>query len=278
MVDVASDSWFSAKQIKENLFLITEPFFFEGNRCNIWLIKGDHTDLLIDCGLGVCNLRTFLEERHLLDSIDKPNARPCVVVCTHVHFDHSGGAKDFDKVYIHNEETGALKEGNSIYTLNWVKDEHFIKKPTENFIASRYCVKKTNCHPLSDGEKIMIGEDEHLQVMHLPGHSRGSIALYYPKSRAVFVGDIVYECGTGSEFLDWMPHSSVNQYIRSCTRLHDFLESSDVSEVYPGHFNILTPERTKALLLEYVECKKSILSRGVSNCLQLFSTVYFKCR
>ena len=77
--------WFSVEKINSNLFLITEPFFYEGNRCNIWLIKGGDKDLIIDCGLGVSNLRKFLEGKHLLDPIDKPKARTCIVVCTHVH-------------------------------------------------------------------------------------------------------------------------------------------------------------------------------------------------
>ena len=98
MENNANNSWFSVRKIQDNLFLITEPFFYEGNRCNIWLVKGGRIDLIIDCGLGVCNLRKFLEENLLLDPVDKPNARPCLVVCTHVHFDHSGGAKDFENV------------------------------------------------------------------------------------------------------------------------------------------------------------------------------------
>ena len=278
MANAASDSWFSVEQRKDNLFLVTEPFFFEGNRCNIWLLRGGHTDLIIDCGLGVCNLRTFLEERNLLDSADKPNSRPCLVVCTHVHFDHSGGASDFDNVYIHEEETRALMQADSMHTLNWVKREHFVKKPTPDFNASHYRVKQTKCHGLKDGEILSIGEDETVEVMHLPGHSSGSIALYYPTGNAIFVGDIVYECGCGTEFLDFLPYSSVNQYINSCNRLHKFLDASVITDVYPGHFSTLSPKRAQELLLQYVENKQSILSRGSANCLKMLTTVYFKCR
>lgn len=272
------DSWFSLRKIKENLFLITEPFFYEGNRCNIWLIKGGHTDLLIDCGLGVCNLRKFLEENLLIDPVDKTTARPCIAVCTHVHFDHSGGAKDFEDVYIHEEEVAPLKQANSLYTLNWVKREHFDKKPTPDFEASKYRVSEVNCHTLRDGEKLMIGKDEHVEVLHLPGHSSGSIALHYPLGKGIFVGDIVYECGHGSGLLDWLPSSSVNLYVRSCNRLNEFLESSIIRDVYPGHFCILTPRRTQMLLQEYISDKQSTVSRGVAKCLKMASTAYFKCR
>ena len=270
--------WFSLQQKRDNLFLITEPHFCEGNRCNIWLLKGGHTDLIIDCGLGVRNLRTFLEDQSLLDPVDKSGGRPCVVVCTHVHFDHSGGAVDFDNVYIHADEREALLQANSLHTLNWVKREHFNKKPFAEFRAAEYRVKQTKCDALTDGEKLVIGDLEHVEIMHLPGHSSGSIALYYPAGQALFVGDIVYECGYGTGFLDWLPSSSVNQYLQSCARLNSFIETTPVKDIYPGHFNILTPNRTQELLLQYVEYKKNILSRGFAKCLRLLSTLYFKFR
>ena len=275
-----NDKWFSVQEINKKLFYITEQFFFEGNRCNIWLIKGGHKDLIIDCGLGVCNLRKFLEGQSLIDPIDNPDARPCTVVCTHIHFDHSGGAKDFEDVLIHEEEVASLKHANPLHTLNWVKAEHFYKKPTPAFDASKYCVKETNCSPVKDGEKLIIGENEFVQILHLPGHSKGSIALYYPFGRSIFVGDIVYECGHGSGFLDWLPSSSVNTYIDSCSRLHRFLatSSSKVDTVYPGHFSALTTNRTQELLSEYIQEKEKLSSRTFSKCLKLCSTAYFECR
>ena len=280
MDDTSKKQWFSVEKINSNLFLITEPFFFEGNRCNIWLIKGKDKDLIIDCGLGVSNLRKFLEDKHLLDPIDKKKARACIVCCTHVHFDHSGGANDFEHVLIHEEEVSALKNANSLYTLNWVKSEHFEVKPFPSFDVSNYRVKETNCLGIKDGEQLMLGENEFVEVLHLPGHSRGSIALYYPLGRSIFVGDIVYECGHGSGLLDWLPSSSVATYIRSCERLHTFIEdtSNKVDAVYPGHFSILTPNRTQELLSEYIQEKEKMSSRAVSKFLKLCSSAYFKFR
>ena len=270
--------WFSVEKIEDNLFQITEPFFFEGNRCNIWLLRGGHSDLIIDCGLGVCNLRKFLEEQRLIDPKDKPHARPCFVILTHIHFDHSGGAKDFESVYIHKEEVNSLLKANSIYTLNWVKAEHFKKKPTPDFDASTYRVEETNCMEVRDGQRLMIGEEEYVEIIHLPGHSTGSVAIHYPQGKSVFVGDIVYECGQGSGLLDWLPSSSVNQYIRSCRRLGALLDSSSIEHVYPGHFHRLTTERTQELLSEYMEAKKGMVSKASAAVLKMFSALYFKCR
>ena len=129
-----------------------------------------------------------------------------------------------------------------------------------------------------DGQKLMIGEEEYVEIIHLPGHSTGSVAIHYPQGKSVFVGDIVYECGQGSGLLDWLPSSSVNQYIHSCRRLVALLDSSSIEHVYPGHFHRITTERTQELLLEYMEAKKGIFSKGSAAGLKMFSTIYFKCR
>jgi len=46
----ASKQWFYTEQVHDWLYLIRELNFFEGNRCNIWLIKGSSHDVVIDTG------------------------------------------------------------------------------------------------------------------------------------------------------------------------------------------------------------------------------------
>ena len=36
-----------------------------------------------------------------------------------------------------------------------------------------------------------------LQVLHTPGHSPGSISLYWPEKKALFTGDVVFAMGVG---------------------------------------------------------------------------------
>ena len=46
----------------------------------------------------------------------------------------------------------------------------------------------------------------------------------------------MYECGSGGNFLDWLPTSNVTKYINTAYRLIDWLEEHHIKHVCPGHF------------------------------------------
>ena len=264
--------WFTTRKMTEDIYLTREMHFFEGNRANIWLVRGPAKDVVIDCGLGVCDLQQHLANRGL---IQPSGERPCQVVCTHVHFDHSGGAHHFSDVYIHEEDLPGLLNGRQTETLNYVKPGHFYETPYPGFSACKYKVPPTQCHGLRDGDVIDLGGGDHLQVVHVPGHTKGSIALYYPNKAALFTGDFVYECGGGSNLLDWLPTSSVPEYVSSARRMLDWLSEHPVDVVYPGHFQTLSGTRVRALLSEYLATKENCCSRGCASCLQATTWLYF---
>jgi glyoxylase-like metal-dependent hydrolase (beta-lactamase superfamily II) len=267
--------WFSSHKIRDGLYVIKEHHFFEGNRCNIYLIKGPSKDVVIDTGLGVSDLRYYLQGMNLIDG--PGGDRDCIVICTHNHFDHSGGAHHFDNVFIHEDDMIGLRRGQQTETLNYVKGMHFYQQPFRGFSAFSYKVPPTQCHPIQDGDKIDLGGGEHLEVMHYPGHTRGSIALYYPEKQELFSGDIVYECGDGGGLLDWLPNSNVQEYLRSANRLSDWLSQNQITTIYPGHFKPMTSDRAIELLLEYTETKDNPCSQGCMTCLQHTTWWYFLC-
>ena len=265
--------WFTTKRVADGLFLTTEDKFFEGNRSNIWLVKGPGKDVVIDCGLGVCDLRAHLERQGLLDNIGAE--RQCEVVCTHSHFDHSGGAHHFQNVFVHEDDAEGVSHGRQVDTLNYVKTDHFYSQPYPNFSPSAYKVPATTCSSLRDGDMIDLGSGHHLEILHVPGHTKESIAVYYPQTGALFTGDFVYECGVGSGLLDWLPTSCVRDYIGSANNMLTWMSDHDVTDVYPGHFRISQPKRIEQLLYEYVEAKDNGCSRASSSCLQGATWMYF---
>ena len=267
-------NWFTTEKVADNIYLTREMQFFEGNRSNIWLIKGPQRDVIIDCGLGVCNLRHHLESCGLL-SPTGDHQRPCDVICTHVHFDHSGGAHHFENVFIHELDLPGLQNGRQTETLNYVKTAHFDVAPYSGFSACSYKVPPTLCQPLIDRDRIDLGDGQQLEILHVPGHTKGSIAIYYEEKQILFSGDFVYECGNGSNFLDWLPTSCVRDYVTSAETVCDWLSDHDVSKIYPGHFGALSGKRTHRLLQQYIDAKDSCCNRGCTSCFQAVTWGYF---
>lgn len=74
------------------------------------------------------------------------------------------------------------------------------------------------------GDVINMG-DRQLTVLHMPGHSRGSICLHDHDNKLLFSGDVVYD----GAMIDWLPYSHVSDYISSCERLVGLVDSEQVT-------------------------------------------------
>lgn len=82
---------------------------------------------------------------------------------------------------------------------------------------------------LSDGDRIAIGTEEGI-ALAIPGHSPGSLALYFPESKFVITGDVLFHGSIGRTDLVGGNHSQLIDGIRRklLTLPHDTV-------VYPGH-------------------------------------------
>lgn len=94
-------------------------------------------------------------------------------------------------------------------------------------------------HELSDGEKIRIGNGA-LEVIHVPGHSPGGIALYDPSDGFLISGDTLFEGSIGRSDL---PGGNLARLLESIKkRLYSL---PDDTVVYPGHGDPTTIGREK---------------------------------
>jgi len=237
--------WFETQRIRDDLYCITEPHYTWENRANLWLIKGRDADLLIDTGLGVSSLKLYLAD--LLD-------KPLKVVASHVHFDHSGGCHEFDEVYIHHNEHRALCSGDQRLILSapefgFIPDSDFESFPYQGFSASEYEVRACpQARAIGHGDVVDLG-DRAFEVMHLPGHSSGSIGLYDPARGQFFSGDVVYD----GELLDDLEDSVVVEYLESMEKLLGLA----TDEVRPGHYRSFDRRRLRELVGEYIDSRKA---------------------
>ena len=148
--------------------------------------------------------------------LKKHKLKPAMVINTHGHYDHIGCDDEFDvAVYAHELDFPMLK---------------YAQKNLSSNFSSAYNVK-SEIKPLQDKEVIKLDCLE-LEVMHLPGHTRGGIGILMKKPQAdiVFTGDTLFASGIGRYDLEGGSRSQLEKAIKE--RLF-VLPSETV--VYPGH-------------------------------------------
>lgn len=90
--------WFTIDRVDESTYIISEYAHWEQTHC--YLLCGDERALLIDTGLGICNI--YAQVRKLTD-------KPITAVATHIHWDHIGGHQYFPDFYAHEAELSWLQ-------------------------------------------------------------------------------------------------------------------------------------------------------------------------
>jgi len=104
--------------------------------------------------------------------------------------------------------------------------------------------------PLEDGDDVRVG-DCSLSVIHLVGHTPGSIALLYqgPDQPHLFTGDSLFPGGVGNTFGSKENFESLWKDVK--TKLFDVLP--DETWVYPGHGKDTTLGKERPHLQEWHE-------------------------
>lgn len=237
MRTVSADCWYETRRLDDGVTLIRESHVKPFYRCNIWHVRGRDRDMLVDSGMGVVSLR---------DHVRLVCERPLIAVGSHTHFDHIGGHYEFAERAVHAAEAEILAHPSRRNTVadRWVGDDMFGAVPHDGCRAADYEIRPAPAtRLLRDGDVIDLG-DRHFEVLHLPGHSPGSIALWEAASGLLFSGDVAYE----GELLDDCYHSCVEDYLASMERLR----AIPARLVHAGHFASFGRARLLELIDDYV--------------------------
>jgi glyoxylase-like metal-dependent hydrolase (beta-lactamase superfamily II) len=230
-------------RLDDGVTRIREKFISADWRCNIWHIRGRDRDLLIDTGFGLTSLSAAIAE--LSD-------RPIIALCTHSHHDHAGGLCQFETRYGHPSEAEIFAHPSRENTVADLLEASVIRKsPYEGFSIEKWCYQPASLTgQIDDGDFIDLG-DRHFTIVHVPGHSPGSIAIFEPRTGIVFSGDALYD----GVLYDHLYHSVPKHLEQS---LHKLL-SLPLNIVHAGHFQSFGKERAKVIVDEYLAGKRSML-------------------
>lgn len=189
---------------------------------SIFLLEGKEKAMLIDCGMGIGDLRSVVR---------KITRKPLVVVITHGHIDHTGNARQFEEIWIHPKDAGhpipqdierrrddtrliAARQKN-MYPYDLYVD---IREPGPD-------EPMPIIHHLYDGKKFDLG-GRVITAYECPGHSVGQMMFLDEQSRSLFCGDALnYNLG--------MRATSIEVAVQSLERIRDL--GSYYDGIYNGH-------------------------------------------
>jgi glyoxylase-like metal-dependent hydrolase (beta-lactamase superfamily II) len=244
-----ADRWFTISGTGDGITHITEPHVHSVWRSNIWHVRGRDSDMLVDAGMGVAPLRRAIA--HLID-------KPLIAVATHRHTDHIGALHEFVERLGHAADAAEIARPSglvSVITADFPEGfaglmESFgapvgellvDASPYEGWNPQSYAVKGAPLtRIIGEGDVIDLG-DRAFEVLHLPGHTPGSIGLWEKSSGVLFSGDAIYD----GPLFDFLPESNIADYVETMRRLREL----PVSTVHGGH----DPSFGRARMLEIID-------------------------
>lgn len=232
-----AEQWYEVRELGDGVSLIEETHVADWLRCNIWHVRGRDRDLIIDTGVGL---------RPLTEAITRLAERPVTAIATHCHFDHAGGMYQFANRCGHRAEAEAYAEPtptNTVADQGFIVAESFTALPFAGFDWKQFALRPAPLTSyLDEGDKIDLG-DRHFEVLHLPGHSPGSIALFERATGLLFSGDVVYD----GDLIDNFFHSDRDALAAS----HARLRTLPVATVHAGHSPSFSRDRLLQILDDY---------------------------
>ena len=192
---------------------------------------------ILPVGMLQCNCSIFGDEQSreaiVIDPGDNIDAIVAIlqrngltvkqIVVTHAHIDHVGGAM-------------RLKQLTGAPILLNQNDEMLLKMldVQATWIGVRPPGTVTIDQNLGDADQLKVGNID-ASVIHTPGHTEGSVCLYFPAENKLIAGDTLFAGSIGRTDL---PGGSMDKIMRS---LHTkVLALPDETIVVPGHGELTT--------------------------------------
>jgi glyoxylase-like metal-dependent hydrolase (beta-lactamase superfamily II) len=196
---------------------------------NCYLIRADEDYMLIDTGYS--SRRATLEEKLKDAGCQYGNLK--LIILTHGDADHAGNAAylrdEFGaRIAMHSDDTGMVESGDMSVNRKAKPDEmSFVFRMMSRVMPLFIRVGKLEVFKPDltiDEDSDLSGYGFDVSVVHLPGHSKGSIGIL-TKDGDLFCGDFLYNMLGFSMIDDMSDHRTSIEKLRKL----------DVKTIYPGH-------------------------------------------
>lgn len=196
----------------------SDSWRIEDSGVRFFLLAGTERALLVDSGRSVHNAR---------DIAGSLTDLPIGLLNTHGDMDHVGSNAQFDAFYMHPDEEENFRRGD----------------------------RGGKILPVREGDVIDLGKRE-LEIIHLPGHTPGSIALLDRSRRVLISGDPIQD---GQIFM-FGRFRNMEKYIQSLEHLQTWRGRFDA--IWPSHGSIpVSPE----LIDKLHDCAIRVLEGSVKG-------------
>jgi len=236
-------------ELYKNVYQIQS--LYGGRNLFQYLFVGDHT-LLVDTGIAET------PEKVIFPYLDRLKLKPeklTLAITTHADLDHQGGNDAIKRaspgafLACGESDRAMVEDPRALFDrrYNFLRAEHdvgFDSDPSPD--AGR---KRAMDFSFSGGERIRLRDDWSLEVLHVPGHSHGHLALYDQRNRAAFVGDAIHGRGC-PKAAGGMAIPVTYYYVDIYLSTLRYFESLAIDVLYSGHWPIMRGEEIRDFIAE----------------------------
>lgn len=251
---------YRVKKIADHTYRIENSFFDQ-----MYCVVGNEKAVLIDTGTG---------QRGLREVISSITNLSVFVINTHGHIDHIGTDDEFDICCLQKEDWDVAEEHYSgsypasiIPGLIKELGLDLNEKEQQDILRRK---EKKSFTPIEDGNIISLGNRE-LEVIHLPGHTKGSIGLLETKTGLLFIGDSICSARVMLSF----PYSTnISKYRNSLQNLEE--RKSDIKSIFAGHPQL---PMDASYIKRYIDICEMVLTsqKGAAKETSVFGTFSVYC-
>jgi glyoxylase-like metal-dependent hydrolase (beta-lactamase superfamily II) len=159
------------------------------------LLVGDECALLFDTGMDRMPYDYILP---YLDQIGVPATKIRYVLTSHADFDHTAGNASMKEIapgaifLCHGLDQAMIEDVETLIRDRYseLEADHGIGETEQ----SKAYIREQSRHvpvdvALTGGETIRLGADWRVEVLHTPGHSRGHLTIWEPRSQSLIICD-----------------------------------------------------------------------------------------